>query len=1443
MNKHFTQFATFKLVVVLLLLLGVQTNIFAQESALNFDGFDDHISIPHDAALNILDGDFTIEAWVKPDNKRYQTIASKGNGGLSNTLFIFQLDQNRMALFLGGAEWQYATTKVPFDTWSHIAVTFDFATRTASFYINGVLDVQRTYGGGSFTNTDTQPLFIGQQGYVCQCNYFDGGIDNLGIWNRASSASELASRQCTSLTGNEDDLTAFYDFNEATACASDNTNTTSLIDATGNGHTGTLTNFDLISPSTSCDYTSLELNGINQYIQVSHTQELNVMDGDFTFMAYVYPESFGALTIFSKGHGAGNNTTNGEGDGYIFSLNNGKIALHIGNQDAFGEWNNSNTTLPINEWSHVTVSFDYSTLTASFYVDGQPDGQSVYNATNFNTTTTSSFYIGRQGYSCNCNFFDGNIDEVAVFDTALTNGNITNNLFNFPIPTNYPGLVAYYDFCVGGADLNTLEEKTSNGFDGTMINMSLTGDPACASNYIPEGIYLTPSLCDMDEDGVTVGEGDCNDNDDTIYPGAIELCDGIDNNCNGTADDFINLALNKPAVATNTSGANIATNAVDGNISTGWNSGQYAPQSITIDLGADYNIGSIRLNIDILPNGTPTHNVYFSSDGVNFGAPVDIIQVFNEKFKWLKRAYDGTQSARFVRIETISSPSWIAWFEIEIYEYFDGQTAFYADMDGDGFGDIDNCVFACSVPVGFVTDNTDCDDSNDTVYPNAPELCDGLDNDCDGMVEDSPVIECRQPISTTVTAGACERIDLSVLPPFVFDNCDVSITRTPAGNNFPVGTTTLLWTVMNSSGNPAQCESLVIIQDNEPPSVNSCNTSIDFLEPGSCLANVSIDVNAQDACGVASVEGSGDFILPIGIHPKTITITDVNGNQTVHTVTVYVHDLQSPIVTLCPQDITVESSTIPTSVNLTEPQFSDNCGIFSIENDAPDAFPLGTTAVTYTAMDEYGNWVNCSYNVNVISSVSFDNTIDNIETSTPTAEGVSWIDWNRPQTQTSCETCAETDYPDYLYLGDFNGHQYFLFAGAVNWSEASILSSEMNGHLVSMNEKDENAFLQSQLPTTELDVEPTTYWTGLNDSNIDIEWENGDALDYFNFPYDVVLNSDSLNAAVLNTDGTWTMTNGEYEAGFIMERPCMSIVQTAPLVEVISAAGDTTNVLLTPDSDWDAGTYTVTYEATDMCNNTASYSFDIDIAEEDAEYCNTGGTQHDVWVKRVVIEDQLIESEDATSYTDNTAEGIVLSESNTVAIQLVPGGVDLTSNTNLLYWRIWLDLNNDGDFFDANEQVYETSSTSIVNLELPISADLFGQTLRSRISVATQQYPEACLEFADGEAEDYTIVFPEMSEEARPKEGNFSLYPNPADNYTNIYSTDFRGENVVVTVYDNLGKVRLETKGQIEAGEAIRLDLRKFIDGIYFVKVQIGGKRMMTKRLVVDKFYGWVPVR
>jgi hypothetical protein len=66
---------------------------------------------------------------------------------------------------------------------------------------------------------------------------------------------------------------------------------------------------------------------------------------------------------------------------------------------------------------------------------------------------------------------------------------------------------------------------------------------------------------------------------------------------------------------------------------------------------------------------------------------------------------------------------------------------YYADADGDGFGDAATLVSTCVQPQGYVTDNTDCDDTSADVNPAANEVCNHIDDDCSGTIDDGLVFD------------------------------------------------------------------------------------------------------------------------------------------------------------------------------------------------------------------------------------------------------------------------------------------------------------------------------------------------------------------------------------------------------------------------------------------------------------------------------------------------------------------------------------------------------------------------------------------------------------------------------------------------------------------------------------------------------------------------------
>ncbi len=65
-------------------------------------------------------------------------------------------------------------------------------------------------------------------------------------------------------------------------------------------------------------------------------------------------------------------------------------------------------------------------------------------------------------------------------------------------------------------------------------------------------------------------------------------------------------------------------------------------------------------------------------------------------------------------------------------------TTFYLDSDADGYGDVSNSIVECSPvpPAGYSENSLDCDDTNSNISPEAPETCNGIDDNCDGTSDE-----------------------------------------------------------------------------------------------------------------------------------------------------------------------------------------------------------------------------------------------------------------------------------------------------------------------------------------------------------------------------------------------------------------------------------------------------------------------------------------------------------------------------------------------------------------------------------------------------------------------------------------------------------------------------------------------------------------------------------
>jgi hypothetical protein len=231
----------------------------------------------------------------------------------------------------------------------------------------------------------------------------------------------------------------------------------------------------------------------------------------------------------------------------------------------------------------------------------------------------------------------------------------------------------------GDSTIHPWAAELCDGLDNNCDGNPESGEPGTYYVDADNDLYGDPTFgieaCE-EVSGYSANDDDCDDLDAAINPGAPEICDGIDDDCDGAID-----AADPDVVASTWYGD------ADGD---GYGDDLVAIVSCTDVAGASLTGGDC--------------------DDLDEGVHPDATETCNEIDDDCDELVDDDD-------DSVSASTW------------------YLDADGDLYGDAAVSTAICLTPEGYVGDATDCDDADADIHPAADEYCDGVDNDCDDLVD------------------------------------------------------------------------------------------------------------------------------------------------------------------------------------------------------------------------------------------------------------------------------------------------------------------------------------------------------------------------------------------------------------------------------------------------------------------------------------------------------------------------------------------------------------------------------------------------------------------------------------------------------------------------------------------------------------------------------------
>jgi len=330
--------------------------------------------------------------------------------------------------------------------------------------------------------------------------------------------------------------------------------------------------------------------------------------------------------------------------------------------------------------------------------------------------------------------------------------------------------------------------------DDTRADVFPGADPICEPG-VDGDCDSVVDFTDADRDGFLSCD-DCDDDNSAVHPDATEVCNGIDDDCDDNTDgaDAVDATDYYPDRDNDGFGDDSAMvtecEAPSNHVLQG---GDCDDTARDIHPDAAEECDEVDNDCDTLvdePDAIDAPTFYADTDTDGYGDP-DVSQVACE-------APSGFVSNSMDCDDTDSTIN-PAGTEVcgggdedcdGIIDDADatvtGTTTFYEDADSDTYGNAASTTDACVAPTGFVSDATDCDDTDGDVHPAATEMCDSVDNNCDGTTDEdtaadarnwyldadsdayglasSTTTACNWPVGYAAVRGDCDDTDASVNP-------------------------------------------------------------------------------------------------------------------------------------------------------------------------------------------------------------------------------------------------------------------------------------------------------------------------------------------------------------------------------------------------------------------------------------------------------------------------------------------------------------------------------------------------------------------------------------------------------------------------------------------------------------------------------------------------------